>query len=180
MHLFGMPRQFARAAETASGWSAEYSREEAEFRREVLDRWHAERRDGLSAADAAYVVGIPRATLFRWDRRRTDGCLEPVKTGPRTPRKAYWSQDLVNAVRETRLDNPTRGKAKIAAVLQREGWTASESTVGRILRCLMDSGEIVPVAELRMKAEESQLRDYGNQDLHDRLSSNEAAEPDVP
>lgn len=38
-----------------------------------LDRWHATQRNGLSAEDAAHAVGVPRATLFRWDRRRQDG-----------------------------------------------------------------------------------------------------------
>ena len=37
-----------------------------------LDRWHATRRNGLglNAKDAAHAVGVPRAALFRRDRRR--------------------------------------------------------------------------------------------------------------
>ena len=42
---------------------------------------HAARRNGLSAEDAARAVGVPKATLFRWDRRRQKVRLKPTKTG---------------------------------------------------------------------------------------------------
>ena len=44
------------------------------------------------------------------------------------------------------------GEAKVAALLRRDGETASESTVGRILRDLMDRGWIQRVPDKRRKA----------------------------
>jgi hypothetical protein len=51
-----------------------------------------------------------------------------------------------------RLDNPMWGKRKIAALLRREGF-ASVSTVGRILKRVMERCRLVPVPILRRRPE---------------------------
>ena len=65
-----------------------------------------------------------------------------------------WSPELVEAVKEARLEQPMRGKAKIAVVVQRAlpGQAVSESTIGRILSQLMRQGSIDPVPARRKKA----------------------------
>ena len=61
---------FARAAKIASRCRLEDAGDHvAADQLDKLDRWHAARRKGLSAEGAAHAVNVPRATLFRWDRR---------------------------------------------------------------------------------------------------------------
>jgi transposase InsO family protein len=57
----------------------------------------------------------------------------------------------VQAVEELRADNPMWGKRKLAWLLRREGVVVSISTIGRILRSLMDRGVVTPVPTLRRK-----------------------------
>ena len=44
------------------------------------------------------------------------------------------------------------GKAKLAVTLRRQGYTVSESTVGRILKMLVVRGQVLPVPILRRRA----------------------------
>ena len=59
---------------------------------------------------------------------------------------------LVAAVKELRHDYPMWGKAKLAVILRRQGYTVSESTVGRILKMLVVRGQVLPVPILRRRA----------------------------
>lgn len=146
MQVFGLPRHVTRGAALASRLCAA-ERSEAAHRRDILTRWHRARARGLSAQAAAEAVGVSRATLYRWKTRS-----EPRSRRPRRPRQPAWPFELVAAVRETRGDYPMWGKAKITVLLRREGWTVSESTVGRILKRLMDQGAVTPAATLRRAA----------------------------
>jgi transposase InsO family protein len=67
-------------------------------------------------------------------------------------RKTTWTTQLVQAVEEWRLEEPTWGKAKIVVKLREQGYTASEATVGRILAHLVKRGAIEPVPALRKAA----------------------------
>ena len=109
-------------------------------RRDAVRRWQGARRQGLSAADAAAAVGVSRATLYRWAVR-----AEPRSRRPRRPRRPQWTPALVAAVQRVRGDYPTWGKARITVLLRRDGHETSESTVGRILKTLMDQGTVTPV-----------------------------------
>ena len=83
MQAIGFPGAFASAAKIASRCGFEDADDPVVADRiDKLDRWHAARRNGLNADDAAHAVGVPRATFFRWDRRRREGGLKPAKTGP--------------------------------------------------------------------------------------------------
>ena len=152
MQVFGHGRRFARAASAAIRAEAAEGGKGAAFRRGILDRWHLARREGLTAGKAAEVVGVPRSTLFNWDRLRRQGRLEPRSRRPRRLRRNAWSAKLAEAVREARLDQPMWGKAKIAVAIRREGLAASESTVGRVLAHLVSRGSVEPVPALRRKA----------------------------
>jgi transposase InsO family protein len=70
---------------------------------------------------------------------------------PRRPRKPAWSQALVQALEGLRADNPMWGKSKLVVLLRREGFHVSASTVGRILKQLVERGAITPVPRLRKK-----------------------------
>jgi putative transposase len=56
---------------------------------------------------------------------------------------------LIEAVRRLREDFPMWGRAKLVVLVRAEGFTVSESTVGRILRHLVARGVVQPVPLLR-------------------------------
>jgi transposase InsO family protein len=92
------------------------------------------------------VVGISRATYYRHKKILTD--LEHGKTPPSKrplkPNKPRWGEAEKQLVLKLRRENPTYGKEKIAIILKRDhGQNISESTVGRILKHLMEKGLLV-------------------------------------
>ena len=146
MQVHGLPRQFSRGARLASR-TIDTESAEAAARRDVVARWRRARAAGLTADEAARAVGVSRATLYRWARR-----AEPRSRRPRRMRRPNRPPALVEAVRVARAEFPMWGKAKIAVLLKREGFAVSESTVGRILKALVERGAAVPVPALRRKA----------------------------
>ena len=83
--------------------------------------------------------------------------LAPRSRRPRRVRKAQWSPQLA-AAREARADFPMWGKARIAVLLRRQGYAAGESTLGRILKKLVERGTVASVPALRRKAPRSSLK----------------------
>ena len=151
MQVIGLPRQITQGARLASRLCAA-ERSEGAHRRDAIERWKQAREDGLNARSAAAAVGVPLSTLYRWRKRAERGRLEPLSRRPRRVRRAQWAPALVAAVREARNDYPMWGKAKIAILIQRQGFDASESTVGRILKTLVEKGHVFPVPALRRNA----------------------------
>ncbi len=146
MQVFGLPRHIIRSGALASRIAAQSSSNEAAIRGDAVRRWRQAMAKGLSAAEAAEVVGYPRSTLYRWEKR-----CEPKSRRPHRLRKPAWPPALVQAVEELRADNPMWGKRKLAVLLRREGFAVSVSTVGRILKHLIDRGLVTPVPTLRRR-----------------------------
>ena len=146
MQVFGLPGHVTRTGSLASRIAVKSSSNEAAIRREAVARWRQAMRAGLSAAQAARAVGASRASLYRWERS-----AEPKSRRPQRLRKPLWSSTLVQAVEELRADNPMWGKRKLAWLLRREGFAVSVSTIGRVLRQLMDRGVVTPELVLRRK-----------------------------
>ena len=119
---------------------------------------------GLSAEDAAKVVGVPRSTLYRWEK-----APEPKSRRPHRLRKPAWPPALVQAVEGLRADNPMWGKRKLVWLLRRDGFAVSVSTVGRILKHLVDRGVVRPVPTLRRKPGGRRFRLLGQQRHAKRL-----------
>ena len=119
---------------------------EAARRRDAVARWRQARANGLTAEQAARAVGVARANLYRWDKRP-----EPQSRRPHVLRRPAWPPALVIAVERLRADNPMWGKRKLAVLLRRQGVQVSVSTVGRILKKLMNKGLVTPVPTLRRK-----------------------------
>ena len=139
MRVVGLPKPLYRAAARRAVELSPC----AEERLRNLQRWWNLRGSGFSAAKAAALLELSRATLYRLEQRyRAEGVrgLEPRSRRPRRPRKPAWSPGLVEAVLRLREMPPWEGKDKIAAHLQRAGWQASTSTVGRILASLKRRG----------------------------------------
>lgn len=145
MQVFGLPRQLIRNGRAASRLlGATPANSEAQRRRDAVARWRRAMADGLTADQAARAVGVSRATLYRWQARP-----ESRSRRPHQLRRPAWSSALIRAVEDLRADNPMWGKRKLAVLLRREGTWVSISTVGRILRKLMDKGVVTPVPTLR-------------------------------
>ena len=147
MQVFGLPGHVMRNGRAASRLiDAESANIAAASRRDAVARWRQAMARGLTAEDAAGIVGVPRSTLYRWQR-----CPELRSRRPRRLRRPLWTSDLVQAIEELRLDNPMWGKRKLVVLLRREGRTVSTSTVGRILRRLVERGAVTAVPTLRKK-----------------------------
>ena len=87
--------------------------------------------------------------------RCTDGPSAPNRDravpGARAAANGHptWSRPSNGCAGTTPKWGPMWGKAKITILLRRDGHETSESTVGRILKTLMDQGEVTPVPSLR-------------------------------
>jgi hypothetical protein len=103
-------------------------------------------RHGLTAAQAAQAVGVPRASFYRWEKRP-----EPRSKRPRRLRARTWSPALVKAVERLRLDHPMWGRAKLGPLLRRQGFVVSDATAGRIIAHLVARGVVEPVPLLRRR-----------------------------
>lgn len=148
MQIRHLPRHVIRTACRASRLlDAKTQDIEAARRRDALARWQIARANGLTADSAAKVVGVPRATLYRWQHQN-----KPVSRRPRRVRTANWPSDLVQAIERLRLDFPMWGKDKLTPLLRKEGFAVSASTVGRILAALVARGVVQPVPTLRKHA----------------------------
>ena len=146
MQVVGLPRHVIRSASLASRLAAKTSSIEAASRRDAVVRWRRAMADGLSAEKAARAVGVPRSTLYRWEKR-----LEPKSRRPRRVRPKSWTSALVAEVERLRLDYPMWGRAKLGPLLRAQGFTASDATIGRILTSLVSRGVVQPVPLLRRR-----------------------------
>jgi transposase InsO family protein len=86
---------------------------------------------------------ISPQTFYRWWRRYDPDDLRSLEDRPRRPwrvRQPTATLELVQAVQRAREAYPRWGKDKLVVIVRREGFTASTSMVGRILRRLKDRG----------------------------------------
>jgi putative transposase len=146
MQVFGLPGHIIRSAKLASRIAAKSLDNEAAIRRTAVTRWRQAMADGLTGAQAAKAVGVPRATLYRWQKRP-----ELQSRRPRRVRAKTWTPALVKAVEALRCDNPMWGRDKIGRLVRREGFQVSDATVGRIIAYLVVRGAIERVAMLRRR-----------------------------
>jgi putative transposase len=145
MQVVGLPGQVIRNAGAASRLLAAKTPDiAAAGRRGAVARWRRAMARGLSAAAAAEAVGVPRATLYRWEKRP-----ELRSRRPRRVRGRRWTPALVAAVEGLRADNPVWGKRKLGPILRAQGFAASDATVGRILAHLVRLGRAVPAPLFR-------------------------------
>lgn len=145
MQVFGLPGQVIRNAGVASRLLAAKTPDiAAAGRRDAVARWRQAMARGLTASAAAEAVGVPRATLYRWEQRP-----ELRSRRPRRVRGRSWTPALVAAVEGLRADNPVWGKRKLGPILRREGFAVSDATVGRILAHLVRLGRAMPAPLFR-------------------------------
>ena len=140
MQVFGLPRHVIRNAARASRLLAEPDAAER-MRLDAVRRWRRAMGDGLSSAQAARAVSVPRATLYRWEKRAA-----PLPTRPLRVRRPALRRGIEGRARELRRRFPAWGRGKIAAVLRREGIRVSGATVGRAIHDLVRRGRMAPVS----------------------------------
>ena len=144
MQVFGLPGHVIRNAGRASRLlDAKTPDIEAARRRDAVARWRAAMRDGLTADRAAHAVGVPRSTLYRWEKAPA-----PKSRRPHRVRQRSWSPALRAEVERLRLDFPFWGKDKLGPILRKAGFAVSNATVGRILKSLVERGRVTPVPDL--------------------------------
>ena len=147
MKVFGLPGDIYRLARLAE----QQVPEAAWARYELLRRFDLLRAKGLTVDAASAVLGLRRATYYRWRRQAQGGVerLAPRSRRPLRPRRPTWPSALVEAVQRLRDDFPMWGRAKLVVLLRADGLVVSESTVGRILGHLVTRGVVAPVPLLR-------------------------------
>lgn len=122
-------------------------------RRLQMIRWHE--AHGASVTLTAAHFGYSRPTVYDWLKRyKRDGAkgLEDSCHRPHNVRKATWSAELAQRVLALREQYPRWGKDKLVVLLRREDLVVSTSMVGRILKHLKDTGQLVePLPERRRR-----------------------------
>jgi putative transposase len=139
MKVFGLQGNIYRLARLASRSELD---EAEKARLEVLKRFVLARQKGLSAVDAARVVGRPKATIYRWMRRLKE--TQSVALYSRRPKRFRQGEnraELEKKIVELRTKHPTWGRRKIAKKLSKESG-GNEWTVGRIISGLLRRGKI--------------------------------------
>ncbi len=115
------------------------------------------------------LLGISRATYYRWEKALRERGLAGLKSKSRRPKrlrgKVHWVTgkarilwpELLIRVEELRRENPTWGRWPIWLTLRKEGFSVSERTVGRILAHLEGSGSYGARAPKRRCGERGQV-----------------------
>ena len=139
MRVLGLPKPFYQVSRLPPAHLSDKAREHWRY----LSCWQALRKQGLSGTGASQVVGLPRSTLYRWQRSLQElgpQGLEARSRKPRRRRQPTWSLELADAVLQLREQYPRWGKDKLVVLLRRQGWQVSTSMVGRILTRLKARG----------------------------------------
>ena len=134
---------------------------EACYRYECLIKYKKLREKGFSEKEALDFLNLKRSTFFLWKNNYINQCgtmkmkttgLENKSRRPHNIRQAnVITQTLVSHVLEIRQAEPMYGKEKIKRELEKDGVFVSVSTVGRILKYLMDKGKIQNIKLMKKK-----------------------------
>ena len=134
---------------------------EACYRYECLIKYKKLREKGFSEKEALDFLNLKRSTFFLWQKKYRNQCgtmkmkttgLENKSRRPHNLRQAkVITQTLVSHVLEIRQAEPMYGKEKIKRELEKDGVFVSVSTVGRILKYLMDKGKIQNIKLMKKK-----------------------------
>jgi putative transposase len=147
MQVCGLPGQIIRNGRAASRLlDAQTPNIEAARRRDAVSRWRRALAGGLTTEEAAKAVGVPRSSLYRWEKD-----AEPKSRRPHRARQKTWPPALRRAVERLRQDFPIWGRAKLGPLLRAEGFAVSDATVGRIVADLVARGVVQAAPVLRKR-----------------------------
>ena len=120
MRVFGLPGSLYQVSGSAPGHLSDKAKEHWRY----VSVWQVLRKQGLSGAAASQAMGLPRSTLYRWQRSLKDHGpqgLEARSRRPKRRRQPTWSPELANAVLELREQYPRWGKDKLVVLLRQQG-----------------------------------------------------------
>lgn len=131
--------------------------EQALRRCRILAFWE---KHGDTAAREAFSVS--RRTLFRWQAalRQKKGQLEGLNretTAPHMRRRRIVPAGIAERMIALRTIHPRLGKEKLHALLSREGYHGSVSTIGRILGDLKRHGKLPSPVKLSLSGKTGKL-----------------------
>lgn len=100
---------------------------------------------GIEATEEAF--GVSRRTLFRWQKALKEGkgkldSLNPKSRTPKNKRKREVSKEIEQKIILIRSLHPRLGKDKVWKLLEKENYSGSVSTIGRIIKDLKEAGKI--------------------------------------
>ena len=116
---------------------------EAKHRLTVI-RWYEDH--GRNVTRAAERFSYSRVTIHTWLKRyRSAGVagLENKSHRPKHARQSTWSAELAQKVLQLRQTYPRWGKDKLVVLLRREGEQVSTSMVGRIIKHLKETRQLI-------------------------------------
>ena len=142
---------------------------EACYRYECLIKYKKLREKGFKENEALEFLNLKRSTFFNWLKRYKNKCgtikmkttgLENKSRRPDNLRKTkIITPTLVSHVLAIRQAEPMYGKEKIKRELEKVGIFISVSTVGRILKYLMDKGKIQNIKLMKKKSSTVRARE---------------------
>ena len=127
---------------------------------ELVDKMVA---GGMGRLDALRAIGLARSTYYDWRRAFQRGgaaALKPNSTRPRSVRHRRWTDADGRAVLKLRAEHPYMGKARLRAMLARNGLALSVSTVGRILSKAIADGRIRPASFCEGRTQPKRRRSF--------------------
>lgn len=135
---------------------------EAQYRYDCIIKYKKLREKGFNEKEALDFIGVKRSTFFNWLSKFNNQCgnlqmktteLENKSRRPHNIRQAnVITHILVLHVLKIRQAEPMYGKEKIKRELEKDGVFVSVSTVGRILKQLMEKGKIQNIKLLKKKS----------------------------
>ena len=154
MQICGLPSSLYRLYNLSQ--KMEDAGTEALQRLEMLKKWKELKESGAKDNVIAKALEVSRATLYRYQKAFKKDALLGLKPLSRRPKNIRESKKitlpLTDLVKDIRTRNLTYGKLKIQRILERdEDEKVSVSTVGRILKKLMDKGHIKRVNAFKPK-----------------------------
>jgi transposase InsO family protein len=125
-------------------------------------RWHE--KHGSNVTNTANHFSHSRTTIQSWQRRyKARGVVgfEDKSHRPHRLRQSTWPAETEGHVLALREQYPRWGKDKLVVLLAREGMLVSASMVGRILKQLKETGQLVePLPERRRRRKDLPPRPY--------------------
>lgn len=126
------------------------SQEKLETHRKKYERqvklWNKLKSEGVCDKTCQGIIGISKATCYRYKAHliALNKGIFPSSKKPKSLRKPSWGESEIQLILRLRREKPTYGKAKLSVILKRDHrLSLSESTVGRILKHLMEKGLIL-------------------------------------
>lgn len=139
-----LPEQAASARRGIGEARKEVSLSRQAKHRLMVIRWHE--GHGRSVSRTAERFSYTRVTIYAWLKRYKDAGvagLEDKSHRPQRCRQSTWSTEHEQRVLKLREQYPRWGKDKLVVLLRREGIVLSTSMVGRILKRLKETGQLV-------------------------------------